>query len=70
MLHVELHTVCKNTHCVSNYTLCVQLHTVCKITHCKITQEYLLWVLFTLTVKKFPSLEKIFHHRRGGGGGD
>ena len=27
MLHVELHTVCKTTHCVSNYTLCVKLHT-------------------------------------------
>jgi hypothetical protein len=27
MLHVELHTVCKITHCVSNYTLCVKLHT-------------------------------------------
>ena len=73
MLHVELHTVCKITHCVSNYTLCVQLHTVCKITHC--VSNYTLCVklhtaklpfvgTFALTVKKFPSLEKIFHKRR------
>ena len=26
MLHVELHTVCKIAHCVSNCTLCVKLH--------------------------------------------
>ena len=27
MLHVELHAVCKITHYVSNYTLCVKSHT-------------------------------------------
>ena len=54
MLHVELHTICKITHCVSNYTL--QNYTG--------VLEDLLWVLFALTVKKFPSLEKIFHKRR------
>ena len=61
---IKFHTLCTITHCVSNYTLCVKLHTVCQITHCEITLEDLLWILLSLTFKKFPSLEKIFHKRR------
>ena len=44
----------RSTNCVSNYTL--QNYTG--------VLEDLLWVLFALTVKKFPSLEKFFHKRR------
>ena len=41
--------MCKVTHCVQSYTLCVKLHTEYKSS-------------FTLIVKKFPSLEIFYTH--------
>ena len=37
---VKPHTLCKITHSMCNYTLCVKLHTVCKITHCVWNSTY------------------------------
>ena len=48
--------MCKVTHCVQSYTLCVKLHTEYKSS-------------FTLIVKKFPSLE-IFYTTAGSDGSD
>ena len=48
-MSVKLHTVCKSTHSVWDYTMCVKLHTMCKInTQCVIIQTV---CNFTLSVK-------------------
>ena len=44
--------MCKVTHCVQSYTLCVKLHTEYKSS-------------FTLIVEKFPSLETFYTHAVG-----
>ena len=61
-LCVKLHTVCKITHCVYNYTqyvMYVKLHTVCELTH---SVQNFTGVPCAFNMKKFPSLKIFYTH--------
>ena len=58
---VKLHTVCKITHCVSHYTLCIKLHTL------EVVKLHILFnikaVSFTYPLENF-TLDWIFLHNQ------